>query len=346
MLKQRFKMIAAGVLAAVLSLSLTTGCGGLNGNAAVLKVDGETVSLGVANFAARISQSQYETYYGISADSWKQNISGDETTYEDMVKKEVMDSLKAMVLEKQHADEFKAELTDEDHEAITAAAEKFLKDNKKDALEATTADQETLEQYLELSTIHDRVEHAIRDTVSKDDITDKEAAQKKRVYVYFAFSTTNAETGAVDTLDEKQKKQLKTDAEAFASAAASAEDFKALAKQEGYEASEAAFDASSTTPDTALVEAADKLKKGEVTDVIEGTSGYYVAKLISTFDKEATETKKNSLLAQKQSEAVEKQVKKWKKAAKIKVYKKRWAKVRFDKQGVTMKQEPEKTEDK
>lgn len=339
MFKKSFKKIATGVLAAAVSLSLLTGCGGVNGSSAVLKVDGETVSLGVANFMARLTQSQYETYYGISEDAWKQNVSDDETTYEDSVKKEVMDQLKAMMLEKEHADEYKVELTEKDQKAIAKAAKKFMKDNGKEAEEAVTADQETVEQYLELATIKDRVEHAISDTVKKEDITDEEAAQKKMVYVYFAISTTDPQSGAVDTLTDKEKKQLKKDAEEFAGAAAEAEDFKALAKEKGYEASEASFDASSTTPDAALCQAADKLKKGETTDVIEGSSGYYVARLVSTFDKEATETKKNSLLAQKQSEAVEKQIKKWKKEADIKVYKKRWAKVRFDKQGVTMKQE-------
>ena len=345
MLKSTVKKIAAGVLTAAVSLSLLTGCGGINKDKTVLKVDGETVSLGVANFAARFTQSQYETYYGIAEDSWKQNVSEDEKTYEDTVKKEVMDSLKAMVLEKQHADEYDVELSDKQKEAITKAAKAYMKDNKKAAEEATSADQETVEEYLELITWQHMVEDKIRDTVKAGDIKDEDAAQKKMVYVYFPFSSTDAQSGEVTEVTEDQKKQLKTDAKAFASAAASASNFKKLAKQEGYEASDATFDKDSTTPDAALIKAADKLKKGETTDVVEGTSGYYVARLVSTFDRTATDTKKTQLLSEKQSDAVDKQIKKWKKAASIKTYKKQWAKVRFDKQGVTMKQDAAQTGD-
>ena len=336
--KNVFKRLSIGLLTAALALSLLTGCGEINAGSTVLRVGDEKVSLGLANFFARYMQAQYETYYGISEDAWEQNVSDDETTYEASLKKDIMKNLQNAVLERQNAEEYKISLSDEDKAKIKETAKAFMKDNDAKAEKAVTADQETVENYLELVTYQKRVEDAIRATVTEKDITDKEAAQKKMQYVYIAFSTTD-EAGNVTLMEDDQKKEIKKQADVFAKGAAEQEDFAAYAGQEGYTAADATFDKNSTDPDAKLIEAADKLKEGEVSDVIEGETGYYVAKLTSTLDREATDQKKQELLSEKQSDAVTKQLKKWKKDTKIKVKKRLWKKVRFDKQGVTIKQQ-------
>ena len=336
--KNVFKRLSIGLLTTALALSLLTGCGEIKAGSTVLRVGDEKISLGLANFFARYMQAQYESYYGISEDAWKQNVSDDETTYEASLKKDIMKNLQNAVLERQNAEEYKISLSDEDKAKIKETAKAFMKDNDAKAEKAVTADQETVENYLELVTYQKRVEDAIRATVTEEDITDKEAAQKKMQYVYIAFSTTD-EAGNVTLMEDDQKKEIKKQADAFAKGAAEQEDFAAYATQEGYTATDATFDKNSTDPDAKLIKAADKLKEGEVSDVIEGETGYYVAKLTSTLDREATDQKKQELLSEKQSDAVTKQLKKWKKDTKIKVKKRLWKKVRFDKQGVTIKQQ-------
>ena len=335
--RQTIKKIISLVFAAALAMSLMTGCGGINKDKTVMKVGDENVSLGLANFMARYQQAMYESYYGISEDSWSQNVD-EETTYEDSVKDEIIKLLQNMVLERQHAADFDAELTDEEKEAAAEAAKAFMDANDSAAKDAVTASEDIVTEYLELMTIQNKVESAIRDTVTEEDITDEDALQKKMQYVYFSFSETDA-AGTVTMLDDDQKKDVKEKADAFAKAAADAEDFAGLAVQQGYLSEEATFDAETETPDPGLCEAAFDLKEGEVTDVIEGETGYYVAKLVSELDREATDAKKPEVLADKQEEAVEKQLKAWKKETKIKVYKNRWKKVDFEKEGVTFKSE-------
>ena len=336
--KNVFKRLSVSLLTAALAMSLLTGCGEIKASSTVLKVGDEKISLGLANFFARYMQAQYETYYGITEDGWDQNVSDDETTYADSLKKDIMKNIQNAVLERQNAEEYKISLSDEDKAKIKETAEAFMKDNDAKAEKAVTADQKTIENYLELVTYHDRVEDAIRNTVTEEDITDEEAAQKKMQYGYIAFSTTY-EAGNVTMMEDDQKKEVKKQAEAFAKDAAGQEDFASYAEEQGYTAADVTFDKDSTDPDAQLIAAADKLKEGEVSDVIEGETGYYVAKLTSSVDREATDSKKQELLSEKQSDAVTKQLKKWKKDTKIKVYKRRWKKVRFDKQGVTIKQQ-------
>lgn len=64
-----------------------------------------------------------------------------------------------------------------------------------------------------------------------------------------------------------------------------------------------AFDAKSTSPDAALIEAANALAaEGDVTGAIESDAGVYVAKLTSLLDREATDQKKASIIEERKQE--------------------------------------------
>ena len=98
---------AAGVLAAM----SVTGCSGsLDTEAVVMTVGDEEVTLGVANFYARMTQAQYETYYlsmmsGMTAeDMWSQEYEGETT--EKTTKDGLLESLQNMYLISQHAEDY------------------------------------------------------------------------------------------------------------------------------------------------------------------------------------------------------------------------------------------------
>ena len=83
----RFGKRAAVLMAAgVFTAASVTGCSGsIDTDAVVATVGDEDITLGVANFYARLTQAQYETYYasmmGMTADAmWTQEIE-EGTTY-------------------------------------------------------------------------------------------------------------------------------------------------------------------------------------------------------------------------------------------------------------------------
>ena len=92
------------------------------------------------------------------------------------------------------------------------------------------------------------------------------------------------------SLSVMKKGNVKSNAEAFAEGAKETSDFEGFAQAQGYTVSEASFDGegSASVPE-ALAKAADALDEGGVTDCIETDNGYYVAKVTSLFDQEATE---------------------------------------------------------
>ena len=53
----------------------------------------------------------------------------------------------------------------------------------------------------------------------------------------------------------------------------------------------------------AVITAANSMKAGDVSDLIEGTDCYYIIRLDSEFDADATEKKKQSIVSDRQDEA-------------------------------------------
>ena len=111
-----------------------------------------------------------------------------------------------------------------------------------------------------------------------------------------------------------------------------------VASAAGLTAQTATFDSESTSPDKDLIAAADALtNEGDVTDIIETKNGIYIAKLTSLLDREATDSKKESIVSERKQEQYDSLLEQWKKDTKIKEEKKVWKKISFEKQGVTIK---------
>ena len=72
------------------------------------------------------------------------------------------------------------------------------------------------------------------------------------------------------------------------------------------------------------------MKEGDVSDLIEGTDCYYIIRLDSEFDSDATEKKKQSIISDRQDEAYNNAVESYKKDIDINVNDKEWSKVVFD----------------
>ena len=133
------------------------------------------------------------------------------------------------------------------------------------------------------------------------------------------------------------EEEFEDDAEAFAEGAKETSDFEGFAQGQGYTISEASFDGegSASVPE-ALAKAADALDEGGVTDCIETDNGYYVAKVTSLFDQEATEEKKQTIISQRKQDKYDEVIKGWRKKGDISVEKSVWKKVDFNDLKVTL----------
>ena len=336
------KRVVACILAVACIASLS-GCGSkFNGQNTVAEVGDEKVTADVANFFARYQQAQFETTYGsyLGDDFCDKEVS-DGKTYEQNYKDSIIDTLEELYILDEHKDDYKVSLSDDDTKNIEDAAKKFADSNDSDTKEAVSGDEETVKKVLELLTIQNKMETAMTAEVDTN-VSDEEAAQKKMQYVLFSTKTTDSDGNSTDMSDD-EKAEVKKKAEDFQKDAASAEDFSVFATAAGVSATDLTFDSDTTSPNEDLIKAADKLKEGEVTDVIEADNGYYVAKLVSLLDRDATDTKKESIVSQRKSDEYQSIYKKWKKKTDIKVHKKVWNTISFADQGVTVKSTTEDT---
>ena len=116
-MKKRALILAlAGIMAASL-----IGCGSLKDDAVVVKAGDEEITAGVANFYARYTQAQYETYFASylgGDDMWSRNAS-DGKTYEESIKKTLLDDLKNMALLEEHMKDYDVKLTNKAGESVS-----------------------------------------------------------------------------------------------------------------------------------------------------------------------------------------------------------------------------------
>ena len=181
----RCKKFAAIILMSTMigTMSLS-GCGGVNKDAVAITMtsddkDAIEVTMGYANFAARIQQAGYDSvfasYYG--DDYWtNDSYAKDGKNMQESIKDSVLESIETQYLLEKHMSDYGVEITEEDQAAIKKAAEQFMSDNSKAALKEVGATQEYVERYLYLQTVEKRMKAAISATADTN-VSDEEAAQ-------------------------------------------------------------------------------------------------------------------------------------------------------------------------
>lgn len=325
-MKKRNILVAAMTLT-LAGATLLSGCG-LNADATLVNINkGEdSISLGYGNFVARYTQSLYDATYlqYMGTDMWTKEEDG--TTLEDNVKKNVMKSMKEDYLLEQHASDYDVTLSDDEKKSIKKAAKAFIKNNSEDTLDAMTATEEIVEKYLTNQTIASKVSEAIKESADVT-VTEEEAAQRTITYAYFGSVTYKDSSGNTGYYTDDQKKELKAKAEALTTST----DLEADGEAAGATIKTASYGKDDTSLDEAVIAAADALSEGQISSVVDvGNDGYYVIRLDSAYDEEATQKAMTTLEEKKRSDYLESVLKGWKKEITWTTDKKQWKKVQFD----------------
>lgn len=338
----RTKKVTALLLTAAMLTGMTvSGCGNkINDTATFATLDDTTITMGVANFCAKYEQAMYDSYYMaiFGENMWESDLYGNGNTMTQDVKDEIAEELQTLYLLQAHMDEYDISVSEEEEAAILKAADDFIAANSKEAVKQIGAEnKDNVTELLRLRTIQNKMHNRMIEDADTE-VTDEEAAQRSFSYVSVSTSgATDADGNQVEYTEEE-----KADLKAAAQEVAEAEDFDAAAEAAGYTVSTASYGSAedeNATMDTAVLEAADALKEGEVSDVIETDSAYYVVRLDSEHDEEATASKKEELISQKQEDYYNDILDGWKEASKWTLNESEWAKVTFEDHFAQPKQE-------
>lgn len=327
------KASLCGVLAMAMMVSVFAGCGKADGTKTALAVGDEKVSLGTAGFFLRYQQAS-TTYmlkqYGLSSGTFWSNqysaatSSQDAMTYGDNLKNSVKDTIVQDVLLRAHASDYSVTIPDELATQIEDAAKTTYEKNQK-KLDKMGVSQDNIKEVLELQTYQQLMfEPMTADTDTN--VTDDEAKQSSITYARIALTKTDSSTGTTTDATDDEKATYKKELEELLtqvkdSGDVANADMKTMASNldsTNIACTTYSYGADDTVMPDSVIDAANSLSDGEIYDgVIDTGDYYYLVRMDKTFDKDATESKKQDIVSQRKQTNYNKKLQEWKDAVQV-----------------------------
>lgn len=344
------KKLTSALLTGLLGVSFLAGCGKtVDGTKPLLTSGEDTVTVGTGNLMLRMNQATMLSYYSMmgsgTTNIWSQDA-GNGETYGDTTKKNVLEELENMLVQKQHAADYDVTISEEEQSRIEEAAKAFMDANTEETIQSLSVSQSDVESLLELYTYQTKMYDPMVADVDTN-VEDSEAAQSKITYCRIDISDTQNDDGTTTPLTDEEKQEKKDQAQAIldqlqASPDPASADMDAIAKSVNEELSavDNTFGDDDTLLDDKLKEAAKTLQDGQIYgEVIEGENAYFVVRMDSVLDREATDQEKENIVDERQQDAYNDLLKEWKDDTDITVNEKEWKKVTLtDTEQFTIKQ--------
>ena len=195
-MKAKLTKVLSLVLVVIMALSLMTGCSTSSsgkgtktqdGNKVLFSYDGTDVTLKEAWLYAKMLSAQYEqtysSYYG--SDFWSMSMGkdddGNDQTFEEYVKKQVISQMKQNIILIKKADKYDCKLTHSEKQQCSDSALSYYQDKTgKKVMKECGATREDVEKIYEDSTLASKVQKKI-ESKEKVTVTDDEA-RKSTIY--------------------------------------------------------------------------------------------------------------------------------------------------------------------
>ena len=331
-MKNSAKKAAVTALVCVTAAGMMAGCGNkkLDGTKTAVTVNKQEIPLGVVSLAARMQQAQAEAMYkmylggGDDMSIWSTKMGDDsDETYGENAVTTTVESIEKMCLEKEHASEYDVEITEDEQKALEEAAKNFIAANSAETIAELAVDEDMVKTFLELETYDVKMKEAIEATADIK-LDEKEYQQMAFSYASVRVSGDNLTDDDIKTNKENIQKffdKIKEDPTA---------DFSTLGDEIStdmtatsgtcptYEEGDDSAANGDAYPDD-VRNALRKLEEGELnSEIIKTDSIWYVVRLDSKDDENATDNKKESLTSTKKDDFYNDTTDGWVKKADIK----------------------------
>lgn len=270
----------------------------------VIKVGSEQVTYRETLIYLLQLKNKYEPIVG--SEIWDQKVSGDQTFGEE-AKQELIDEITQIKVIKQQAKELGISLSNDEIGEVTSSVRDYMGNITKEDQAKYGITGEMVQKVLEENYLAQKVYNIATNEVDTN-ISDDEAKQIKVEMLEVMTSGTDKDGTAIDLTDE-QKKDAKKRADQLRKQATKEEDFASFATANTDASKVDLTFGKGDYPQ--LEEAAFALKQGEISKVIETDDGYVILKLVSAFDEEATNAKKESIIEEEQSKVFAEKYKAW-----------------------------------
>lgn len=240
-------------------------------------------------------------------------------TYGDQFKGEtVLNDIVTWCAIEQHLDEYSASLTDDQLQQIEDTAKSTYEKNKSILKDMGTTEDDIVEA-LKLMSYETIIRTKLNEEVDTN-VSDEEAHQSTFTYARFSQTQTDSSTHVTTIVDDATKATYQDEANQIlqqiqSSGDVANADISTIASgvdSENCESSQASYGSSDTTYPDEVKNALATLSDGEVYGSVIDAGGYYwVVRLDLKDDADATQTEKESIISQRQSDHYDEVTSQW-----------------------------------
>lgn len=215
-----------------------------------------------------------------------------------------------------------------------------------DATEATSADESASETETGTEAVSE-TETETEATSESETVaeTETEATSETEAASEAASEETSEDTTESETEESAEKKETRETVQGIIDAVQGGETLEDAVKaaDESKSLTSYSYGADEETLNENLKNAADALSDGEIaSEPVEGENGFYVVQMVSTFDRDATDQKKEEIIKDRKKELYDNKIAEWDTES-FDINEKVWDKVTFE-EIFTLKQEENESE--
>lgn len=224
--------------------------------------------------------------------------------------------------------------------------ESETEDATEDATEATSADESASETETGTEAVSE-TETETEATSESETVaeTETEATSETEAASEAAAEETSEDTTESETEESAEKKETRETVQGIIDAVQGGETLEDAVKaaDESKSLTSYSYGADEETLNENLKNAADALSDGEIaSEPVEGENGFYVVQMVSTFDRDATDQKKEEIIKDRKKELYDNKIAEWDTES-FDINEKVWDKVTFE-EIFTLKQEETESE--
>lgn len=294
--------------------------GDITENSVVMKIGNTGVKYSEVRNYCYLLKNQYEGKFGEQL--WNYKLS-DKATVGDEAKQEIVNMITQLKVIKETAEDEGVSLSNEEKdEAVQDAEELMAKASEEDKKNYFLSVQSLAGLY-EDNILANKMFYFATDEADTD-ISDDEA---KQISIQYIEVITNGkdQNGTVINMDSATKTKALKRAEKIRKEALKAEDFQVFA-EDNSDCAETQLICGRDTDklDKKVVDAAFNLKKGDISSVIEGDSGYYIVYCVNDYDEDSTYARKEEIIEERQTSMFKDKYAEWLDGDKVSISSKFW----------------------
>ncbi len=240
-------------------------------------------------------KNQYEEIFGSKL--WERSYG--EQSIADNIKENVLAQITKVKTMNLLAKEYAVTLTEEEAAQTTKAAEVYYQSLEEAEIEALGVDEELLCEMYQEYALANKVYHYLIADINPE-ISDDEARTITVQHILVKTYSVNADGESVAYSAADKAEAYARIQEAYERALAGEEFALLMAEYSEDETTEYSF--GKGTSQAEFETAAFNLATGEISRIVESSSGYHIIKCISTFDKEETDRNKVKIIEQRRKE--------------------------------------------